>query len=91
MQAWRSGRLRPPLLDAKTKRDPALASWTAAIQPDLPADVAAALLSVWTRLHGLVIMETFGHLNWLGPDRTQLMTAQFRAMVRELIAPHQRS
>ena len=91
VQAWRSGRLRPPLLDAKTKGDPALASWAAAIQPDLPADVAAALLSVWTRLHGLVIMETFGHLNWLGPDRTQLMTAQLRAMVTELIGPHQRS
>jgi hypothetical protein len=38
-----------------------------------------------------VIMETFGHLNWLGPDRTQLMTAQFRAIVTKLIAPHQRS
>ena len=85
VQAWRSGRLRPPLLDAKTKRDPALARWAAAIQPDLPADVAAALLSLWTRLHGLVIMETFGDLNWLGQDRTQLMTAQFRAMVAELI------
>jgi hypothetical protein len=32
-----------------------------------------------------MIMETFGHLNWLGRDRTQLMTAQFRAMVAELI------
>ncbi len=86
VQAWRSGRLRPPRpLDAKTKRDPALARWAAAIQPDLPADVAAALLSLWTRLHGLVIMETFGHLNWLGQDRTQLMTAQFRAIVAELI------
>jgi hypothetical protein len=28
---------------------------------------------------------TFGHLNWLGQDRTQLMTAEFRAMVAELI------
>ena len=26
-----------------------------------------------------------------GPDRTQLMTAQFRAIVTKLIAPHQRS
>ena len=47
--------------------------------------MAAALLSLWTRLHGLVIMETFGHLNWLGQDRTQRMTGQFRAMVAELI------
>jgi hypothetical protein len=52
---------------------------------------AAALLGLWSRLRRLVIMETLGHLNWLGPDRTRLLTAQFRAMVTELIAPHQRS
>jgi Tetracyclin repressor-like, C-terminal domain len=81
----------PPALDAKLNRNPALGSWAAAIQPDLPADVATALLGLWTRLHGLVIMETFGHLNWLGSDRTVLMTAQFRAMMAELIQSHQRS
>jgi hypothetical protein len=52
---------------------------------------AADLLGLWSRLRRLVIMETLGHLSWPGPDRTRLLTAQFRAMVTELIAPHQRS
>jgi AcrR family transcriptional regulator len=85
VHAWRAGRLRVPALsgtpDAATRR------WAAALAPDLPVPAAAAIMGLWTRLHGLVVLEVFGHLRWLGPDTGPLARAQLEALVGELIAP----
>ncbi|MCO1659792.1 TetR/AcrR family transcriptional regulator [Pseudonocardia humida] len=86
VDAWRAGRLRIPSRPAGTD-DPATRRWAAALDPELPTEAAAVVMGGWTRLHGLVILEVFGHLRWLGPDSGPLAAAQLRALVAELVAP----
>lgn len=83
--AWRAGRLRVPGRPGLS--DPATARWAATLDPGMPADAAAAVLGAWTRLHGLVILEVFGHLRWLGPDTGRLAAAQLRGLVADVVAP----
>lgn len=84
LEAWRAGRLRVPAGPALDD-DPAARRWAVAIHPDLPVDAAGVLLGAWTRLHGLVVLEVFGHLRWLGPDTGVLARAQLRALVDDVI------
>lgn len=77
--AWRAGRLREP--EIAEPSDPATLRWAATLDPAFPPAAAAAVLGAWTRLHGLVILEVFGHLRWLGPDTAALAQAQLRALV----------
>lgn len=86
--AWRAGRLRvreTGVHEAGGSPDPATLRWAATLDPAFPPAAAAAVLSAWTRLHGLVILEVFGHLRWLGPDTGPLAEAQLRALVAELV------
>lgn len=84
--AWRDGRLRARAREgAGRSPDPATLRWAATIDPAFPPDAAAAVLGAWTRLHGLVILEVFGHLRWLGPDTGPLAEAQLRALVDETL------
>ncbi|CCH27768.1 TetR/AcrR family transcriptional regulator [Actinosynnema sp. NPDC047251] len=64
----------------------ALNTFAAAV--DLPPDAAAVAFAAWTAIHGLVVLETFGHLAWLGEDPAPLAEARFRALSEDLgIAP----
>lgn len=81
-EAWRAGRLRT----APTEPGAALDVWAGEIG-GLPPDAAATVLGAWTRLHGLVALEVFGHLRFLGPEAGDLADAELRALVDALIAP----
>lgn len=84
VQAWREGRLRTP---DEVAPDPALARFAAAAHPDLPLTAAAVLFGAWTRLHGLVAHEAFGHLHWLGPGTGHLAEQQLRLLLTEIGLP----
>ncbi len=70
--------------DAATRR------WAQALDPALPPDAAAVIFGAWARLHGMVILEVFGHLHWLGRDVGPLARAQLRALVDSVVAPPDR-
>ncbi|GAA3885034.1 TetR/AcrR family transcriptional regulator [Saccharothrix violaceirubra] len=83
IKAWRRGTLKrrevPPSLTA-------LDRFAAAV--DLPPDAAAVAFTAWTAIHGLVVLETFGHLAWLGGDPAPLAESRFQALSADLgIAP----
>ncbi|PPK68406.1 WHG domain-containing protein [Actinokineospora auranticolor] len=83
LAAWHRGTLQrravtPPLT--------ALNVFAAAV--DLPSDAAAVAFSAWTAIHGLVVLESFGHLAWLGDDQTPLAESRFHALSEDFgIAP----
>ncbi len=85
VEAWRAGRLRVPA--TRTEPGAATRRWASAVDPELPPDVAAGMLGGWTRLHGLVVLEVFGHLHWLGADADALVQAQLQALVDDLVTP----
>ena len=94
--AWRAGRLRvghdtgggaAGSAPDGAPDDAAARRWAATLDPGMPPGAAAAVLGAWTRLHGLVILEVFGHLRWLGPDTGPLAEAQLRALVDDLLGP----
>lgn len=95
VEAWHCGRLRVAAgRDAAHSRDDtvdaATRRWAEALDPALPPDAAAVIFGAWARLHGMVILEVFGHLHWLGPDLGPLARAQLRALVDSLVTPPDR-
>ncbi len=86
--AWRAGRVRvPPSASPGAEPDPVTRAWAATLDPRMPAEAAAVVMGVWTRLHGLVVLEVFGHLRWLAPDTGPLARAQLRALVDDVLLP----
>ncbi|ACU37498.1 TetR/AcrR family transcriptional regulator [Actinosynnema pretiosum subsp. pretiosum] len=49
---------------------------------ELPPPAAALFLDAWARLHGLVVLEAFGHFDFLAPLQAEV----FRGAVRSLAA-----
>ncbi|GLW90008.1 TetR/AcrR family transcriptional regulator [Actinokineospora globicatena] len=79
-EAWHRGTLK------HRESTPALTTFAAAM--GLPPEAAAVAFSAWTTIHGLVVLETFGHLAWLGENPTPLATSRFQALSEDLgIAP----
>ncbi len=87
LAAWRAGRLRTSVPAPDAEPDAASRRWASTLDPQLPGPAAAAMLGGWARLHGLVILEVFGHLNWLAADTGPLAAAQLRALVDDLVEP----
>ncbi|WP_407561912.1 TetR/AcrR family transcriptional regulator [Streptomyces sp. 184] len=52
----------------------------------LPPAAVALLLSAWGHMHGLVVLEVFGHTSFLGEHRAEL----FRLAMRNLLAETRR-
>ncbi|SES19193.1 TetR/AcrR family transcriptional regulator [Actinokineospora terrae] len=78
--AWHRGTLK------RQEVTPALNTFAAAV--DLPPDAAAVAFTAWTAIHGQVVLETFGHLAWLGEDPAPLAESRFHALSEDLgIAP----
>jgi AcrR family transcriptional regulator len=91
LEAWRAGRLRAhPALAAE-----ALSSQLApmaALDGELPGEVAARLLLAWGRLHGQVTLEVFGHHRWLLPDGCEaLYRAEVEVIVTDLLLDDERT
>ncbi|MEO3977819.1 TetR/AcrR family transcriptional regulator [Streptomyces sp. CAU 1734] len=82
-EAWQQGRLLPSG-EAEAEPDPALARYAAELHPGMPPAAAAAVLGAWTRTHGLVILEAFGHLRWLRHDTAPLAERQIRLLLTEI-------
>ncbi|MEU4804229.1 TetR/AcrR family transcriptional regulator [Actinosynnema sp. NPDC023587] len=83
IDAWRRGALKQ-----RAVAPPPTALDVFASAVDLPPDAAAVAFAAWTAIHGLVVLETFGHLAWLGEDTAPLAEARFRALSDDLgIAP----
>ncbi len=87
--AWRTGRVRVPTGAAApgAEPDPVTRAWAATLDPRMPPEAATVVMGVWTRLHGLVVLEVFGHLRWLAPDTGPLARAQLRALVDDVLLP----
>lgn len=50
----------------------------------LPEPLLSAIVRSWARVHGLVTLETFGHLAWSGTDVEALLRTEVRAIAVEL-------
>ncbi|GLZ36493.1 TetR/AcrR family transcriptional regulator [Actinokineospora sp. NBRC 105648] len=83
IEAWHRGTLKRREVDPTIT---ALNTFAAAV--DLPPDAAAIAFTAWTTIHGLVVLETFGHLAWLGENPAPLAESRFQALSEDLgIAP----
>jgi AcrR family transcriptional regulator len=91
LEAWRTGRLRAhPALAAETLTSQ-LAPM-AALEDEIPGEVAARLLLAWGRLHGQVSLEVFGHHRWLFPDGcAALYRAEVEVVLTDLLVDPDRS
>jgi AcrR family transcriptional regulator len=87
VEAWSQGRLRIPAPPSTASPDAILRRWAGALDPNLPIEAASVMLGAWAQLHGLVVLEVFGHLHWLGTDTGPMAHAQLRALVTALVAP----
>jgi AcrR family transcriptional regulator len=68
--------------DATTHID--LTSFDPSIGP-VPAMVVDVAMRSWARIHGLVILEAYGHLTWTGRDITALLHAETASIVTSFL------
>lgn len=54
---------------------------------ELPELLLSAVVRSWSRVHGLVALEAFGHLAWSGTDVEALLRTEVRSMVVEFTRP----
>jgi AcrR family transcriptional regulator len=65
----------------------ALSAWKDGPAP-LPAGAMQVFLACWSRLHGMISLEVFGHLHWVGlPEPEDLFRAHVATMMVELGLP----
>lgn len=50
----------------------------------LPESLLDMVVRSWSRVHGLVALEAFGHLTWSGTDVEALLRAEVRSVLDEL-------
>jgi AcrR family transcriptional regulator len=69
LDAAASGQLNAlPSPDAPIVLDPAV--------PSIPAGLIEVAMRSWGRIHGIVILEAFGHLSWTGRDVKDVLRAE---------------
>jgi AcrR family transcriptional regulator len=51
----------------------------------LPASLSDVVVRSWARVHGLVALESFGHLVWSGTDVEELLRIEARSIAAELV------
>ena len=54
------------------------------VSSDLPEPLAGLIIRAWGRIHGLVSLETFGHLRWAGIDVESLLKTEVASIAAEL-------
>ena len=55
-----------------------------AITKHLPSSLTEVIVRIWSRVHGLVALEAFGHLGWSGVDVETLLGIEVRGIADEL-------
>jgi AcrR family transcriptional regulator len=55
--------------------------------PPIPADLLDMAMRSWGRIHGLVILEAFGHLNWTGQDVETTLSHEAKAIAESFSRP----
>lgn len=81
----------PPAKHRTPGLDAALGAWKDGPAP-LPAGAMQVFLSCWARLHGMITLEVFGHLKWVGlPGPEDLFRAEIAALMVELGLPAARA
>jgi len=50
----------------------------------IPEPLASVIVRAWGRIHGLVALETFGHLRWTGSDVESLLRTEIASLAIEL-------
>ncbi|MEU8728412.1 TetR/AcrR family transcriptional regulator [Streptomyces tendae] len=53
-------------------------------QGDLPPAAVALFLSAWAHVHGLVVLEVFGHTSFLGDHRAEVFRSSVRMMLEDI-------
>ncbi len=88
-QAHQDGALDPTRAALTTSRplEEALAAYTARRNLPIPVEVLRLGLSAWTRLHGLLTLEAFGHLSAVLPDAQPLFDAEMHSLLDHLGYP----
>jgi len=54
------------------------------VSSTLPESFVIVIIRAWGRIHGLVALETFGHLRWTGADVEFLLAAEVASVAAEL-------
>lgn len=57
----------------------------------LPEPLISTIVRSWSRVHGLVTLEVFGHLTWSGIDVEALLRAEVRTILVDLARPSART
>ena len=77
----------PPADHRTPGLDAALAAWKDGPAP-LPSGAMQVFLGCWARLHGMISLEVFGHLQWVAlPQPEDLFRAHVATMMEELGLP----
>ncbi|MFP3986233.1 TetR/AcrR family transcriptional regulator [Streptomyces sp. E11-3] len=67
---------------------PSLAAHLEQLPPDglgdLPPPATALLLSAWGHMHGLVVLEVFGHTSFLGDHQAEIFRMAMRNMLKDV-------
>ena len=88
-EAWEQGTLPVPAwADRVAAADPVLSTCKDRTGVDLPPGGVVVALGAWARLHGLVMLEVFGHFGAMMEDPEPLFVATLRAQLDQLGLPH---
>ena len=67
---------------------PALRTYLESLPPgglsDMPAPAVALFLSAWGQMHGLVVLEVFGHTDYLGDHQAEIFRVTMRNMAADI-------
>lgn len=90
-QAWEQAPWPVPPRQYRTvKLDAVLAVASKECGQPLPPGAMQMFLSCWARLHGLVSLELFGHLAWIGEhDGNALFRAEMASLLEQLGLPYE--
>ncbi|MFD8424503.1 TetR/AcrR family transcriptional regulator [Streptomyces sp. NPDC059466] len=53
---------------------------------DLPPPVTALILSAWGHMHGLVVLEVFGHTSFLGDHQAEIFRMAMRNLFQDILS-----
>jgi AcrR family transcriptional regulator len=88
-EAWAQGALPVPAwADRVAAADPGLSTCMTKYGMDLPPGGLVVALGAWARLHGLVMLEVFGHFGAMMEDPDSLFVETLRAQLDQLGLPH---